>query len=170
MIDLEKIFLNPQNAKTDIIELLEKILELKINRVKFVGKEYFKNIGEYDFSLIKLNLLCEKDKNIQVYLKNIKGGKIKESIFCFWSLIYEDFLKKNEEEYDRKKVIIKQKEYNESDSKIVLTFDQSLDYCAEISLVKLFNYASKYSKGKRWLNNLQIKKEDILFIGRVLDS
>ena len=169
MKDLEKIFLNSQNAKTDIIGLLEKILEITIKRVEFVGKEYFKNIGEYDFSLIKLNLLCEKDDHIQLYLKVIKGGKIKESIFCFWSLIYEDFLKKNKEEYESKKVIIKQKKYNENESKVVLTFDQSLDYCAEINLIKLENYVLKYDKEKRWSNNLQIKKEDILFIGRFLN-
>ncbi len=170
MDDLDKIFLDSQNAKKDFIELFEKILEIKIKEVKFVEKEYFKSIDEYDFSLNKFDLICCDDKKIQIYLKSIKGGKIKESIFCFWSFLYEKFLRKNDNSIINRNVIIKQRKNSESDCDIVLTFNQSLDYCAEIRLIKLKKFASKYKRIGRWLDNLQVKSEDILFIGRDLKS
>ena len=172
MNNIEEMFQDMHNATSDIKELFEKILETKIKEVKYEGKEYFKNINEYDFSLIKLCLLCENDEKIQLYVKNIRGGKIKESIFCFWSLIYENYIikSKSKDTYENKKVIIKQKSVDESDTNIFLTFDQSLDYCAEINLIKLEKFATKYKELERWLNKLQIKSEDILFVGRNLIS
>ena len=168
MDNLEEMLQNLQNANRDIIELFEIILELKIDKIEFAGREHFNSINEYDFTLIKLNLFCN-DKKIQIYIKMIKGGKIKESIFCFWSLLYEEYLKNKKEIYENKKVIIKQRKNSETDSNIVLTLDQSLDYCAEINLIKLRKIALKNKKIERWLNKLQIKSEEILFIGRILN-
>lgn len=148
------------------IKLFEKILEIKIQTVKYIGSEHFNTITEYDFSLFKFEVMYDNDKKMEIYLKMIRGGKIKESIFCFWSLLYEEYLKDNNLLKENKKVIIKQKRTNENDSKIILTFDQSLDYCAEINLVELKKFAMSDKNLERLVNDLEIKSEDILFIGR----
>ena len=149
-----------------IVKLFEKILGIKIKQIDFVKTEFFDTITEYNFSLYKFDVTDEEEKNIEIYLKMIKGGKIKESIFCFWSLLYEEYLKENKNLYENKKVLIKQKKINDSDSNILLTFDQSLDYCAEINLIELKKFVIDDKNLERWLEKLGIKSEDILFIGR----
>ena len=149
-----------------IVRLLQRVLEIKINNLEFIGRAYFDSITEYDFSLLKFNMIYDEEKNVEIYLKMIRGGKIKESIFCFWSLIYEEYLKGNNDIQINKKVIIKQKKANENNSNLILKFDQSLDYCAEINLIELKKFANNNKRLERWLEEKEIKSEDILFIGR----
>lgn len=165
-IEKELLFQKMLSTNENFLKLFEKILGKKIDYIDFIGTELFDTITEYDFSLHKFNVLYDKDKKIEIYLKMIKGGKIKESIFCFWSLLYEEYLKENKDLYENKKVLIKQKKVNECDSNILLTFDQSLDYCAEINLIELKKFALDDKNIERWLDELEVKNEDILFIGR----
>jgi hypothetical protein len=154
--------------KEIFIELLEKILNEKIENLEFDGIEHFDTITEYKFSLFKINLIFSNGQSEEIYLKIIKGGKIKESIFCYWSLLYEEYLKENKDKNDKilKKVIITQKTANESNSSIVLNLEQNLDYYAEINLVELKKFAIENNRLERWGEDLEIKSEDILFIGR----
>lgn len=103
----------------------------------------------------------------EIYLKMIKGGKIKESIFCYWSLLYEEYLNINKDKIYEipKKVGITQKTANKNNSVIILKLDPSLDYCAEINLVEIKKFVIENKMLERWVENLDIKSEDILFIG-----
>ena len=156
-----------RNDKEKIIELLEKVLDIKIQDIEFAGIEHFYGISEYKFSLFKINLIFNKDDKEEIYLKMIKGGKIKESIFCYWSLLYEEYLKDNKGKIDKtqRNAIITQRTANKNNSSIILKLDQSLDYCAEINLVELKKFAIENNKLERWVEDLDIKSEDILFIG-----
>ena len=73
--------------------LLEKIFKKIIVEIRIEGVEHFDSIVEYDFSLIKANIVYRDNKEDELYIRIIKGGKIKESIFCFWSFLYEDYIK-----------------------------------------------------------------------------
>ena len=148
--------------------LLEKIFKKIIKDIKIDGIEYFENIIEYDFSLVKANVIYSDNKEDELYLRIIKGGKIKESIFCYWSFLYENYIKTKDDIYENtvQKAIITQIKSSENISSLLLTIDSKLNYCAEIDLVELKKYLKKEEKGERWVGELEIKDNDILFIAK----
>lgn len=148
--------------------LLEKIFKNIIVEIRIEGVEHFDSIVEYDFSLIKANIVYRDNKEDELYIRIIKGGKIKESIFCFWSFLYEDYIKNKNYNFGNtvQKALITQIASEENISNILLTIDSKLNYCAEITLVELKNYFEKKEKGERWVEDLEIKDNDILFIAK----
>lgn len=148
--------------------LLEKILKNIIIEIRIEGVEHFDSIVEYDFSLIKANIVYSDNKEDELYIRIIKGGKIKESIFCFWSFLYEDYIKNKNDKFENtvQKALITQIASEENISNILLTIDSKLNYCAEITLVELKNYFEKKENGERWVEDLEIKDNDILFIAK----
>lgn len=148
--------------------LLEKILKNIIIEIRIEGVEHFDSIVEYDFSLIKANIVYSDNKEDELYIRIIKGGKIKESIFCFWSFLYEDYIKNKNNKFENtvQKALITQIASEENISNILLTIDSKLNYCAEITLVELKNYFEKKENGERWVEDLEIKDNDILFIAK----
>ena len=125
------------------------------------------NMEEYQFTVFKANLIYSDYEKEEIYLKMIKGGKVKETIFCFWSWLCEEYVKNKMEKIKdiSKKTIITQKNSYENSS-IMLTLSQNLDYCAEINLVELKNFIAKNIDEKKWGEKFNLKSEDILFIGR----
>lgn len=168
----KKMLENLKNNKQNMQELLKKIMNKPIKDIKFLGTENFESIMEYKFSLYKIILIYEDSSKEQIYIRTIKAGKIKESIFCYWSLIYEEYCKKSKEKSNNnmhKKTIISQNTINESDINIILKDESTLDYSAEVNLVELCNFAEKNIKNlniERWLKDLEIEDDDILFIGK----
>lgn len=158
---------NKELSKEDIKTLLEGILKKEIINIDIEGIEHFESIIEYNFSLLKAKIEYSDNNKEEVYLRLIKGGKIKESIFCFWSILYEEYLqeRKKESENAIQKAIITQIISKESISSLLLTIDSELNYCAEINLVELRKYLEKNQK-ERWLGSLEINDNDILFIGK----
>ena len=153
--------------KDCVLELLEQILKQKIKDVEFEETKEYYTIAEYNFSLQKAKIFYSDGRQEEIYIKMIKGGKIKESIFCYWSLLYEEFLNNNlEAENAEKKAIITQVTSDNSSSCILLTINSKLNYCAEINLIELKKFFEKNNKYERWLDEIGIKKEDILFIGK----
>ena len=148
--------------------LLEKILKNIIIEIRIEGVEHFDSIVEYDFSLIKANIVYSDNKEDELYIRIIKGGKIKESIYCFWSFLYEDYIKNKNDKFENtvQKALITQIASEENISNILLTIDSKLNYCAEITLVELKNYFEKKENGERWVEDLEIKDNDILFIAK----
>lgn len=154
--------------KNDLINLLTKILKISITNIDFIKTEEFDTIDEYEFSIVLTKVTYENGKKEEIYLKMIKGGKIKESIFCFWSLLYEEYLKKHRdlEKSELKKAIITQVDSEENSSNLILTLNDKLRYCAEIYLVELKKFSKKNKEYERLVKGLEIDDDDILFIGR----
>lgn len=154
-------------TKEHIKALLEEILKEEIDSIDIEGIEHFESIIEYDFSLLKINIIYKRGNKEEVYLRLIKGGKIKESIFCFWSILYEEYLNNKERNIENviQKAIITQIMSEENISSLLLTIDSKLNYCAEVNLVELKKILEK-NKRERWLGSLEIGDNDILFIGK----
>ena len=154
--------------KERVIELLKEVLNRHIKNVEFEASEQFNSIIEYNFSILKSTVFYEDGTKDEIYLRLIKGGKIKESIFCYWSLLYEEYLTKKEqsEEEAVQKAIITQVTSEKNRSCILLTLDSKLNYSAEINLIELRKFYEKNIKYERWLDSLEIKYDDILFIGK----
>ena len=175
MENIDIVYNNLNKNKEIVKKLLEDVLKVSILDLEFKGREYFNSITDYDFSLIKLRIIYADQKEDEIYLKEIylkmiRGGKIKESIFCYWSILYEEFLKNNQsyEQNIVQKAIITQVMSDKNVSSLLLTLDARLNYCAEINLVELKQYVKNYKDYGRWVSSLDIKDEDILFIGKKL--
>ena len=141
---------------------------MDIEKINFLDIENFETIIEYNFSLINLELVLKNNETKEIYLKTIKAGKIKETIFCFWSLLYEEYLKNNQKEFKStlRKAIISQKVENKNQNSIKLILDKELDYYADINLVEIRKIKFESDKKvERWLEDLEINNDDILFIG-----
>ena len=102
----------------------------------------------------------------------IKGGKIKETIFCYWSFLYEENLNLNNIKNRNivpQKVIITDKSIEEYKKNITLKVDNKQGYDTEITLVEIKKFIQENNsinleKWKKYLDNYD---KDILFLGLV---
>lgn len=175
-------------------ELLSKILKLNIKEIKFEKNLKLDNISDYEFSMLRLNATVEKDEEIddvKVYAKVIRYDRIKESIFCYWSLIYDEQLNsKLDIEYDErlksksniemtsitKKVSIEELELEEEHKKSVFLEIKNnnfgiLEYGTEIHFLEFTDYIKTYSNDinnlSRWNDLLSLDDKEILLISVV---
>lgn len=85
-------------------------------------------------------------------------------------MLYEKYLKQNKEKKikEPKKTIIMQDTKEENNNSVFLKFSSDESYSAEINIVELEKFANQNDDGKkeRWVDELEIKSDDILFIGR----
>ena len=154
-----------KNDQNELMKLLEKILKHSILKITF-EEERSESIADYNFTILKTNVFYKDGRTEQIYLKMIKGGKIKESIFCYWNLLYEEYIKSNSMEDNLHKAIITQVTSDKNSSCILLTLDAKLNYCAEINLIELKKFYQENLDQERWLESLEIEDDDILFIGK----
>lgn len=150
-----------------VISILESIKGKSIETIKMEEEKKFETIIEYDFKINKVKIIYKDGKEEEVFLKIIKSGKIKESIFCYWSILYEEYLKENTENNDKnivQKAIITQVTSDETSSSIILTINAKLDYCVGIDLIELKKYYNKNFENRR--DSIDIKEDEILFIGK----
>jgi len=150
------------------IEVLRMFKLLNINLIDFTykGIKNLREISEYDFSLLEIKGKTEKI-NFEIYLKNIRGGEIKKSVFCCASLLkneYDKIVKKNKEEKALNKILIKE-DNNEKYQKIIyFNSKEEKDYIFEINLVNIKKFL-EHAKPKFMKNkSKRLDEKDILLI------
>ena len=173
--------------KQNTIDLLKSLTKLKIIDFEF---DELKNVEDsigYDFLIIKLKALIPNDNlldnnsNLEetkdLYIKIIRKDRIKESIFCYWSLLYEEKFKTYEEsEFTTiiNKVRIRETENDENKHSVLLEIKDNkwkiLECGSTIHLVKFSKYLkdSKINKLKwtsLWKKHIDEDNQDVLFIG-----
>ncbi len=186
------------------IELFKDLTKLNIQDIEF---EDLKNMGDssgYDFSIIKLKatLIATDSKNSKktdekesikiesegnknnngqtdIYVKMIRKDRIKESIFCYWSLLYDEMFKHHEEsEFTSiiNKVRITETESEEYKHSVLLEIKENkwgiLEYGSTIHLVKFEKYLNDATIKKakiisEWKKYIEEGNQDVLFIGVV---
>ena len=119
----------------------------------------------------------KKQTEKDLYIRMIRKDRIKESIFCYWSLLYnENFKDYEESEFTTviNKVKITETENEEYKHSVLLEISENkwgiLEYGSTIHLVKLQKYLNdeKVPKSKltnEWKNYLEENNQDVLFIG-----
>ena len=150
--------------KEEIISLFEELLNKEIRDYNYISIEKFNSIIEYDFSLAKVNIIFANGEQKRIYIRMIKGGMIKESIFCYWSLLYEEYSNYNRNEVPHK-VSITEKLIQENKKNIVLTIDKDLNYCTEICLVEIKKFIEENGRLKDLAKYFNNDDKDILFLG-----
>lgn len=185
------------------VELLKNLTKLNITHFEF---EDLKNMGDlsgYDFSIIKLKAFLgdenskdnkandeemvekkaedEANNNSQtdLYIKMIRKDRIKESIFCYWSLLYDEKFKNYEEsEFTSviNKVRITETESEEYKHSVLLEIKENrwgiLEYGSTIHLVKFAKYLNDKTIKKsklinEWKKYIEEDNQDVLFVGVV---
>lgn len=159
------------------IDLLKEITKLNIMDFEFEKLNTMKTIEEYAFSIVKL-VVTLKDKTKQdVYIKLIRKDKIKESIFCYWCLLYDEKFKEYEEsEFTSiiNKVRIVETESEECKHTVSLNIKDNkwgiLEYGSNIHLVKFKKYLDEETKNPyilKWKKYLSEDCSDVLFVATV---
>lgn len=161
------------------VDLLKDLTKLNIKDFEF---EDLKNMGDstgYDFSTIKLKVDLNDDKTADIYIRMIRKDRIKESIFCYWSLLYDEKFKTYEESDFTSvinKVKITETENETYKHSVLLEIKENkwgiLEYGTTIHLVKLERFLKdstirKSSLTNNWKKYIEDNNEDVLFIGVV---
>ena len=169
------------------INLLNDLTKLNIKEFEFDDLKNMENSTGYDFPTIKLKVFLSDDKidtkdiliQKDLYIKMIRKDRIKESIFCYWNLLYDQMFKNYEEsEFTSviNKVSIKETENEEYKHTVLLEIKENkwnvLECGSTVHLVKFAKYLNnenvKKSKlTKQWKNYLEEDNQDVLFIGLV---
>lgn len=166
----KKIILNEKN-KTALMEILKAAIDVKLTDFKFEGIIYLKRIIEYDFSVIKL-VGINKEEVYNFYIKIIKGGEIKKSVFCCWSLLqeeYEDTFENEEETIDKfikvDKVSIRDNSSQKYKKKVSLKSEGNVNFNFEVNFIELEEFLGKFEfELIRKQEKISISKKDIMLI------
>ena len=165
------------------IALLNDLTKLNLSDIEFEDLKNMKDSSGYDFSTIKLKTIieteCFENSEIELYIKMIRKDRIKESIFCYWSLLYDEKFKDYEEsEFTTviNKVTITETECQEYKHSVLLEIKENnwgvLEYGSTIHLVKFEKYLNDKTINKsklidEWKKYIEQGSQDVLFIGVV---
>ena len=146
-----------------MIKYLNKIINTNLEKLVFETIEKYPGVSEYEFYLINFNGINKNGEKQRIFIRIIKQGKIKESLFCICDLAYEKYLKK------LKKISIS--ETNEKSKNInkvsVKLFEDDLERVKanmEIYFIEMSKIFSKQKIRER-IENIEIDQNDIIIIG-----
>ena len=146
-----------------MIKYLNQIININLEKLEFENIEQYHGVSEYKFYLINFNGINKNGEKQRIFIRIIKQGKIKESLFCICDLAYEKYLKKI------KKISIS--ETNEKSKNInkvsVKLFEDDLNRVKanmEIYFIEMSKIFSKQKIRER-IENIEIDQNDIIIIG-----
>ncbi len=146
-----------------MIKYLNKIINTNLEKLEFENIEKYHGVSEYEFYLINFNGINKNGEKQRIFIRSIKQGKIKESLFCICDLAYEKYLKK------LKKISIS--ETNEKSKNInkvsVKLFEDDLNRVKANMEIYFIEMSKNFSKQKirERIEEIEIDQNDIIIIG-----
>ena len=165
-----------KKSDRQLVDILRKILNIQVDKIIIEKRLKLKNISEYEFEVIKTKAKLENDNEVEIYFKPIKNSRIKESIFCYWCLIYEEEIsdKKIHPEGDifLNKVLIseltKKKYYQSVFLEIENNKGHMLENGTEINFIEILKYLKEEScEGCEELKNYFEKMQDYVLLAGI---
>ncbi len=159
------------DEKENLICLLNDYTEENIKEIYFDNIIYFKNIEEYCFYIINFIAINGNNQKMNIFLKEVKKGKIKESVFCICDEFYTRYCKntntKNILELQKKIKIIEERKTAREINKVSIHFFDENRYSSKAKLEISFVDISKIIKNKKkgWVKYLETSQDTILLIG-----
>lgn len=153
---------------------INKCLNLDLKEIRFNEIERFQSIVEYDFYLINLIGITSANIKKDIFIKIIKKGKIKESLFCICDLAYEKYFNSTKEILKKpKKVTIIEEENIKFENKVFLNlFEENFNHREvniEINFVEISKILeqtkNKNLLKKGWEKYIEINPKDIIIVG-----
>lgn len=178
---LKELLMNEKNEQM-INDLVENVLGLRVKSIEFEKIIKFETISEYEFSAIKAKCDLEMKEKIDIYFKIIKKDKIKESLFCYWCLLYEEAITESTEQLTMatliNKVVISEIGMERYKNSVLLDIKDNqtdiLKYGTEVHFIDFIKYIEKHktpkNKLEEWLKYIDKDSEDIFMIGIVLNE
>jgi len=169
VINIEKNSL--ENLKTllktdskQIVNILREVLNIDIQEIFFDKQIGLNGISEYRFEVLKGKAILEDKKEIEIYLKPIKNSRIKESIFCYWCLVYEEEMLAKNDNIDKmtflNKVqiseLVKKKYYQSIFLEIENNYRKILETGTEIDFIEVNKYIKENGKQEEYNDLLKI--------------
>ena len=165
---------NDDNKKT-IVGFLNEIIKIDLKDITFNKIEKFQSIVEYDFYLTEFIGITKNNLKQEIFMKQIKKGKIKETLFCICDLFYEKYLRKDNyliknSKKPMKISIIETEEKSDKASKVyVNVFEKNTNKekaNMEIYFIKISEVAEQYkNRLKGWKKYIDLNQSGILVIG-----
>ena len=180
--DMLKNIFRDKNNLPMINDLVSETLGLKVKEVEYDSIKKFETISEYEFSVIKTNCNFGMEDKVDIYFKVIKKDKIKESLFCYWCLLYEEKIKERKQDLNMttiiNNVIISEVGMERYKNSVFLEIKDNITGILEngteihfIDFIKYINYhKSKKNNLEKWNKYIENDSEDILMIGVVLNK
>lgn len=145
-----------EKSNQQLTDIFNEILNIQIDKIKVEKQLKLQNISEYEFEVIKTKAELNDKKELELYVKPIKKSRIKESIFCYWCLIYEEeLLEKNiksDGEMFLNKVLIselrKKKYYQSVFLEIENNKGKILETGTEIDFIEISKYIKEHKDEK----------------------
>lgn len=176
---VEKLKIIIEKSDKQLVEILKEILHIQIDKIEIEKQLKLKNISEYEFEVIKTKAKLNDGNELEIYFKPIKNSRIKESIFCYWCLIYEEelFNRKIQQEGEMflNKVLIseltKKKYYQSVFLEIENNNGNILETGTEINFIEIL----KYLKDQNNEESTELKKyfeklsDYVLLVGIKMD-
>lgn len=163
--------------KEKLKEILNNVLHLGIEDIKYDKEISLSNISEYEFNLLKVRAILTTEDDVEMYLKLIKNSKVKESIFCYWCSIYEEELLKTEESEEidvfLNKVLISELTKKKYQQSVFLEIENNktsiLETGTEVNFIEVANYINEYQNKKNNFSELfkyfDKESDDVLLVG-----
>lgn len=180
--DMLKNILEDEKNAPMINDLISNVLGLKVKDTKFDSIKKFETVSEYKFSLVKAICNLEMEDNVEIYLKVIKKDRIKESLFCYWCLLYEEKFQESEYALNMSTIInnvmiteVGMERYKNS---VFLEIKDNhldiLEHGTEVHFIDFIKYIEKHKTKDNnlaeWLKYIDKDSEDILMMGVVLNK
>lgn len=150
-----------------IINFINKVIKTEIEEIYFDKIEKYQGISEYEFYIINIKGITKDRKEKSIFVKNIKQGKIKESLFCICDLTYERYLKSNSKKLKKISIIeAKEKQSRINNVSVKLYEDDLNTIKANINIyfIEMLELL-KNNNIRRRAENIEINPKDIIIIG-----
>ena len=180
--DMLKDIFRDKNAIPMIKDLVSEVLELKVENIEYECLKKFETISEYEFSLVKTKCDLGMEDKVEIYFKIIKNDKIKESLLCYWCLLYEEILKETNQDLNMSTIInnvlISEVGMERYKNSVFLEIEDNksgiLENGTEVYFIDFIKYINNHKrKGnslEMWNKYLDKENKDILMMGVVLNE
>lgn len=170
---MEKLMHNSDD-KNNLVGFLNEVIQINLKDIIFDGIEVFQNIVEYNFYLVNLIGISADKLKYDIFIKKIKKGKIKESLFCICNLFYEKYLT-NENTLDKhskrpKKIsIMENKDIKQYDELFVNLFYDDLKKKQNNIVIKFIKISELIEQNNNiwegWKKYDDLSQNEILIVG-----
>lgn len=168
---LEEIISGEKNEEI-IKYILKKCINLNAKKIRYVGDVEDKALTEYEFKLNKFEVITSQNTLIDIYIRTVDPGKIKESIYCYWNIIYEQ--EKTKFKKDRalsKNIYIRELNIEKYKKEISLEIDNNekniLKNGSQICFIEIENYLKENNQKLEYSEYLTKFSNLNLFIAKI---
>ena len=147
--------------KLSLRRILNNLFNYKIKNIKYLGSNLLNKMPEYNFKLLKFNVVLNDYSNYTIYIKLIDECKIQESLFCYWFFCDENHSFNTRFSVPRANIInYKSQKYEKRYELQFINRDKKIWKCSFVDIINLNEYAKEKI-------SLRYKKEikKYLFIG-----